>query len=163
MWQSLTSIKMLWCNVGFLIAPHWLIFFRRTKFPPIHSLWRRPSDTGLVVSSLIIVELRFVRDPMEHSGHKSFSLIIYSNEKVKGYCPFPFNSNWLQSLWKSSGKMSDDWNTVTVIGNRRGGGTGGGGNKERQVDNWWLIDWLQLAEASRIVRWIIDWLKLGRQ
>ena len=29
--------------------------------------------------------------------------------------------------------MSDDWNTVTVIGNRRGGGTGGG-NKDRQVD-----------------------------
>ena len=29
--------------------------------------------------------------------------------------------------------MSDDWNTVTVIGNRRGGGAGGG-NKDRQVD-----------------------------
>jgi putative transcription factor len=29
--------------------------------------------------------------------------------------------------------MSDDWNTVTVIGNRRGGGTGGG-NKDRQVN-----------------------------
>ena len=28
--------------------------------------------------------------------------------------------------------MSDDWNTVTVIGNRRGGGAGGG-NKDRQV------------------------------
>ena len=30
--------------------------------------------------------------------------------------------------------MSDDWNTVTVIGNRRGGAQGGGGGKERQVN-----------------------------
>ena len=28
----------------------------------------------------------------------------------------------------------DDWNTVTVIGNKRGGQTGGGMNKERQVN-----------------------------
>ena len=30
--------------------------------------------------------------------------------------------------------MSDDWNTVTVIGNRRGGAQGGGMGKERQVN-----------------------------
>lgn len=30
--------------------------------------------------------------------------------------------------------MSDDWNTVTVIGNRRGGAQGGGMGKERAVN-----------------------------
>merc|ERR1712126_244815 len=57
-------------------------FDRRTKFPPIHSLWRRPSDTGLVVSSLIIVELRLVRDPMEHSGHKFQSNDLFQLKKL---------------------------------------------------------------------------------